>query len=278
MVEKFAETNGIKLCYEIQGEGFPIILLHGIGAKKETWIAQIPALTKKYKVIAVDLRGTGKSDRPNMPYTMEMFSDDIKGLMDYLNIKKAHIAGRSMGGMIAQHFALKYPNLIDKLILITTTPGFPNEEGVELMIQGRIREIMQIDKAPASRFWMKAPMLFYQKFRKEMEANPHKKFYGIWSVDDLIKEDAIDPPTPQDLINQGYAMKKHNTMERLTEIKNITLLIASSHDRLTPKSGMEEMNKRIPNSSLEVIEKAGHFSHLSNAPEFNQIILDFLER
>ncbi len=277
MTERFADINGVKICYNIHGNGFPIILIHGIGAKKETWIAQIRALSEKYKVLPLDLRGTGKSDRPNIPYTMDIFADDIKGLTNSLNIEKVHIAGRSMGGMIAQHFALKYPELVDKLILITTTPGFPDEAGVELMLKGRINEIEQIDKDPVKSFWLKARMLFYQKFRKEMEANPKKKFYDIWSVDDLIKEDTINPPTPQDLINQGHAIKKHNTLERLSEIKHKTLLLASSHDRLTSKSSMEEMHNRIPNSTLKVIEKAGHFSHLSRTPEFNQIILEFLE-
>lgn len=277
MTEKFANTNGIKICYSDHGDGFPIILIHGIGAKKETWIAQLKALSNKYKVIAIDVRGTGKSDRPNILYTMEMLADDIKGLMDYLKIEKAHIAGRSMGGMIAQHFALKYPKQVEKLILITTSSGFPDEEGVELMIKGRIEEIKDIRTNPEQSFWRKARMLFHQKFRKEMEANPKKKFFGIWSVDDLIKEDSIDPPTAQDLINQGHAIKKHNTSERLIEIKNNTLLLAASHDRLTSKSGMEDMSRKIPKSTLKVIDRAGHYNHLSNAPEFNQIILDFLE-
>ncbi len=277
MTEKFADTNGIKICYSDHGDGFPIILIHGIGAKKETWIAQLKALSNKYKVIAIDVRGTGKSDRPNILYTMEMLADDIKGLMDHLKIEKAHIAGRSMGGMIAQHFALKYSKQVEKLILITTSPGFPDEEGVEMMIKGRIEEIKDIRTNPEQSFWRKARMLFHQKFRKEMEANPKKKFFGIWSVDDLIKEDSIDPPTAQDLINQGHAIKKHNTSERLIEIKNNTLLLAASHDRLTSKSGMEEMSRKIPKSTLKVIDRAGHYNHLSNAPEFNQIILDFLE-
>ena len=277
MTEKFANTNGIKICYSDHGDGFPIILIHGIGAKKETWVAQLKALSNKYKIIAIDVRGTGKSDRPNILYTMEMLADDVKGLMDHLKIEKAHIVGRSMGGMIAQHFALKYSKQVEKLILITTSPGFPDEEGVEMMIKGRIEEIKDIRTNPEQSFWRKARMLFHQKFRKEMEANPKKKFFGIWSVDDLIKEDSIDPPTAQDLINQGHAIKKHNTSERLIEIKNDTLLLAASHDRLTSKSGMEEMSRKIPKSTLKVIDRAGHYNHLSNAPEFNQIILDFLE-
>jgi pimeloyl-ACP methyl ester carboxylesterase len=110
-----------------------------------------------------------------------------------------------------------------------------------------------------------------------MEANPGKKFFDIFSMEDLIRESTINPSRPQDIINQAEAMKTHYTLERLHEIKNETLLIAASHDRQTPVSVMTEMRKRIPNSELKVINEAGHFMTLSRAPEVNDIILNFLE-
>ena len=117
MTELFAELKGVKICYELKGKGYPVILVHGFGAKKEDWIAQFGPLSEKFKVIRFDNRGAGKSDRPKTPYTMEVFADDIKGLMDYLKIKKAHIIGWSLGGMIVQNFVLKYPNYVNKLTM-----------------------------------------------------------------------------------------------------------------------------------------------------------------
>jgi len=275
----FADINGIKICYEIYGSdnNIPIILIHGFGAKKEIWNSQVGALSKKFKVITFDIRGSGKSDRPNKPYTMGMFADDIKGLMDHLNIKKVHLVGRSLGGMIAQHFVLNHPKCVDKLVLITTNPGMPDEQGAEMLKESYIEGLKRLKEDPVKEFWQKARVLYYQKFRKQMEANPKKKFHGIWSVEDLIRESTIDPPTPQDIENRAHAIAKHNTLERLSEIKNKTLLLAASHDRLTPKSSMIEMHKNIPNSTLKIIEKAGHFMTLSRAPEINKIIIDFLE-
>jgi pimeloyl-ACP methyl ester carboxylesterase len=110
-----------------------------------------------------------------------------------------------------------------------------------------------------------------------MEANPSKKFYNIWSVEDLIKESTINPPTHEDIDNQAAALQDHNTLELLSEIKSPTFLIAATHDRLCPKSTMEEMHRRIPNSSFEVIDKAGHSAPLSRAPEVNKLILNFLK-
>ena len=271
-----AEANGIKISYDLKGKGFPLILIHGFGSKKEIWKPQIIDFSKKYKTITFDLRGTGKTDRPDYPYTMEMFADDIKGLMDYLQIKSTHLIGRSLGGMIAQNFVLKYPQNVKKLVLIASNAIFDDESVVDLVINNRIKDIELLKKDPVKAFWNKSLFVYHQKFRQELKQNPKKKFFNAFSLEDLIEESTINPSRAQDIINQGSAMKGHNTLNRLSEIKNETLLLAASHDRLIPKSLMVEIYKRIPNSILKIIDKAGHFMTVSRATEINNIILDFL--
>lgn len=271
-----AEANGIKISYDLKGKGFPLILIHGFGSKKEIWKPQIIDFSKKYKTITFDLRGTGKTDRPNYPYTMEMFADDIKGLIDYLKIESTHLIGRSLGGMIAQNFVLKYPQNVKKLVLIASNAIFDDESVVDLVINNRIKDIELLKKDPVKAFWNKSLFVYHQKFRRELKQNPKKKFFNVFSLEDLIEESTINPSRAQDIINQGNAMKGHNTLNRLSEIKNETLLLAASHDRLIPKSLMVEINKRIPNSILKIIDKAGHFMTVSRATEVNNIILDFL--
>ena len=100
MTELYAEVNGIKICYEIHGEGEPIILVSGWGGSKEGWFVQIGALSRYFEVIVFDNRGSGKSSRPNYPYTMDMYVDDINGLLGFLNIESTHLLGESLGGMI----------------------------------------------------------------------------------------------------------------------------------------------------------------------------------
>ncbi len=272
-----ANVNGINISYEVRGTGYPIIFIHGFGSKKEIWKPQIKEFSKKFKVIAFDLRGTGKTDRPNYPYSMKMFVDDIKGLMDFLQINKIHLVGRSFGGMIAQHFALTYPELLDKLILIATNSGRPDTEWVEIIKNNRLQEIELLKISPEKAFWKKLRWIFHQNFQKELKNNPKKIFFNIFSAESLIKESIINPSRSQDIINQAEAMKTHYTLETLDQIRNKTLLIAASHDRLTPKSVMIEIHERIPNSTLKTVDKAGHFMTLSKAPEVNKIILDFLE-
>jgi 3-oxoadipate enol-lactonase len=277
MTEQYAEVNGIKICYEIAGDGEPLFLVHGFGSKKESWIAQFSVLSKHFKVIRFDNRGAGKSDRPKGNYTMDVFADDIKGLMDFLGIEKTNIAGWSLGGMIVQNFLLKYPEKIKKVILINTNYGFPDEDGPLVYKNMRLEEEKQKKIDHVKAWWDGARSGYYIKFRKEMEANPSKKWYGLWSAEDMIETSIIDSPTAEDIEMQASALKTHDTFDRLKTIKSPTLIITASHDRLTPKSSMEEIHNEIPNSKFIVIEKAGHSSPLEKAPEVNQAIIDFLK-
>jgi pimeloyl-ACP methyl ester carboxylesterase len=272
----YAYIDGLKLAYLSQGKGFPIIFIHGYGGNKEFWNPQIVEISNFYQTITFDLRGTGESDRPNIPYTMNMLVNDIKELMDNLHITKAHILGRSFGGMIAQNFTLKYPNQVNKLILIATNYGNTNTEWVDLIQNNSLERIELLKKDPYEAFKQESRLVFHIKFRKEMEENPTKKFFNLFSMEDLIKSSTINPSRPQDIINQVEAMKTHYTLKRLPEIKHETLLIAASHDRLIPLSTMQKLHELIPKSRLNVIENSGHFMTLSNAPEVNKIILDFL--
>ena len=274
---QYANVNGVNICYEIHGEGYPVILVHGFGSKKESWMAQIPVLSKKFKVIIFDCRGTGKSDRPDIPYTMEMFADDIYGLMNFLEIEKAHFVGFSLGGTILQNFALKYPAKVNKLVLISSIAKIPEGGGPEAYIKSRLEWLNLLKKDPERAFWNSTKLGFYIKFRKRMEAEPNNKFYGLWSAKDLINYFKTDPPSPQDIRNLANTFKTQNTFERLHKITNNTLILTASHDRLVPKSVMMEIHKRIPNSVFKVINNAGHEYTKSKAPEVNKIIIDFLE-
>jgi len=278
MTELFVNIKGIKICYEMQGEGDPVILVHGFGGKKENWIAQFKPISESFKVIRFDNRGAGKSDRPKGVYTMEVYADDIAGLMDYIKIDKAHIIGWSLGGKIVQNFVIKYPDRVNKMVLINTNYGVPDESGTEIYKNMRLADLKLRKEDPEKSFWQSARGGYYIKFRKQMEANPAKKWYGLWSAEDLIKDRMTDPPTAEDIEFQSGVDNTHHTLERLCEIKNESLLITSTHDRIMPTAVMEEMHERIPNSTLRFIDKAGHNSPLSRALEINQIILDFLRK
>ncbi|MFX0009855.1 MAG: alpha/beta hydrolase, partial [Candidatus Hermodarchaeota archaeon] len=189
----FALVNNLRISYRAYGNGFPVILIHGYGAKKEIWKPQVIDISKRFQVIIFDLRGTGESDRPNMPYTMQILSEDISSLMDFLKFNKAHIIGRSFGGMIAQNFTLLHPDKVEKLVLIATNYGRHDAEWVEIPKAGCLTELETLKYDPLKAFKEKSKWVFHIKFRKELEANPTKKFHNAFSMEDLIKESTINP-------------------------------------------------------------------------------------
>jgi len=126
-----AKTNGIETNYELHGsEGAPwLVLSHSLACSVRMWDPQIEALKGSYRILAYDTRGHGASEAPPGPYTLEMLADDLMALLDALGVKNPHYCGLSMGGMIGQTFALKYPGVFRTLMLADTTSRYPAEAG-----------------------------------------------------------------------------------------------------------------------------------------------------
>ena len=281
MADEFVEVNGIKLCYDVHGNGDPVILIHGFSDRKEHWRAQVGDLSKNFKVIRLDNRGAGKSDRPDGEYSMEVYASDVGGLIENLGLGRAHIIGHSMGGMISQNLAILYPNKVNKLILLNTFPGLkppgqPIEDVISMQRESAIAGQEAILKDPNNAFVDGAKPSYSRKFWKLMKENPQQKFHGIWSVEDLIDEKINYGPTAIDLSNQSHAISTHNTYERLHEIKNEVLIISAEKDKSCPVSMGEKILELIPNSTFIVIEGAAHQDILERAPEINKYIIDFL--
>ncbi|MFX0071051.1 MAG: alpha/beta fold hydrolase [Candidatus Hermodarchaeota archaeon] len=274
----YANLDGLKICYEIYGEGEPLLLVHGFGTKKETYIGQIKPLSEHFKVIVFDNRGAGKSDRPLGPYTMDIYAQDISDLMDHLNLEHANILGTSLGGMIVQNFVIKYPKRVKKLILINTTAYLPmDKSGLELYREHRIKGYYSKLEDPYKYFFDTARMGYSRNFIKLMRENPNLKIHGLFSAEDLIKNTIEDIATPEDLNNQIEAIKSLSILDRLHEITVPTLILCASHDRQLPKSMSIKIHERIPNSRLIEIVGTGHSSEKEKAPEVNQYIINFLK-
>jgi pimeloyl-ACP methyl ester carboxylesterase len=111
-------SNGQELYYEVHGDGEPLVLVMGIGYDSSLWkLQQVPALSKQFRVVIFDNRDAGRSSRASREYGIADMAEDVAGLLDGLDIPRAHLLGLSMGGMIAQEFALRYPERLDRLVL-----------------------------------------------------------------------------------------------------------------------------------------------------------------
>ena len=120
-----ARVNGIEIAYELRGAGIPLVMIHGAQGDQSMFTGMASAFASNYRVLTFDQRGSGLSEKPDMPYSIAMLADDTAALMDHLNIPSAHIIGVSMGGMVAQEFALSHPHKVRSLVLGCTTPGGP---------------------------------------------------------------------------------------------------------------------------------------------------------
>lgn len=278
----FSEVNGIKICYDIHGEGEPLLLIHGFSDRKEHWRAQVDELSQHFKVIRMDNRGAGKSDRPDGEYSMDVYTQDIAGLLDELEIDKTHIAGHSLGGMIVQNFLINYPERVKKGILINTIPGLtppgvPNEQGIKMYRENSLNNLKKIQENPLTEFLNGAKRSYSRKFYKKMVENPDKKFHGIWSVKDLVKEKTEYGPIEEDIIHQAEALETHNVYEKLPDVEAEVLIIAAEKDKTCPKMMNEKIHELLPNSKFEVIENAGHQSVLEYPHKINNHIIHFLK-
>ena len=279
MNKSYAELNSIKISYEIHGEGYPLILLHGFAMYKEFWKWQVKELSKEFKIITLDIRGCGKTDHPVGPYSMEDLADDIRALLDYLNLEKTHLGGDSFGGMIAQHFALKYPNRLKKLMLMSTFANLPmSQSGLEMYKRSQLSFYEAKTKDPSKAFWDKMKQRFSRNFFMEMNQDPSKIFHNMFSTNNLMSlEETKGTSKPQDILNLINAITHHNTTSRLNEIKNDTLILAAERDRLVPKIASELLDEKIPNSNL-IVFNSSHFFMLEEAPNFNLEVHNFLRQ
>ena len=276
MTESYAIVNGVKICYEIHGEGYPVVLIHGFGLHKEFWIAQISELEKHFKVIALDNRGSGKSDHPKEPYRLENLADDVKCLLDVLDIQKAHVIGWATGAMIAQYLVLLHPMRVNKLILIAALTKLPvDKSGLEMFKNSQLMFHKEKLKDPENVFFIKMKQRFSRKFYKQLVENSDEKFHGIFTTSDLMDLVFKDSSQPYDIVNRINAIAGLNTIEQIHEIHNEVLVLAAEKDRISPKSVSIELNNKLKRSKLIMFD-GGHYFPLENAPEVNKCIIEFL--
>ena len=262
------KVGDINIYYEVHGKGEPLVNIPGAGSTMDGFFRHIPVYAEKYRLVAYDLRGAGRSDAPDIPYTTEMMADDLSGLLDAIGIDSAHILGGSMGGMIAQQFALRYPQRVRSLILACTKFGGPHEIPVDAEILEYWEHPKQL--SPEDSIMQGLRLQMSQEF---IDKNP-----------DLIKQiikraiEAPPPVTPQSGMRQVQAIIGHNTYDRLPEIKAPTLVIQGDADRMSPVGNSRILASRIPNAELVILNKMGHGFMIEAFDESNRIMLDFLKR
>ena len=241
------EVRDLSVCCELTGEGYPLVLIMGFSANMDWWDPElVDDLSKKFRVLAFDNRGAGRTVTPDEgEFTIELLADDTVALIDALAIEKAHIVGMSMGGMIAQELALKYPEKVDKLVLGCTNCGGeqsvpPSQEVLQTMMDrsGGVESICQ-------------RTIEVMLPKEYLKANPDQM--------EILKERFMRAPcTDANSLRQVTAILGHNTYDRLPEIKASTLVATGTADILIPPENSRILADRIPGAKLVEYEGAGH--------------------
>jgi pimeloyl-ACP methyl ester carboxylesterase len=261
------KVGDINMYYETHGRGDPLVLIPGHGTDCTTaYFRQIPGLAKDYRVIAIDNRGSGLSDKPDMSYTMEMMAKDAAGLLAALDVHRAHVCGHSMGGMIAQHLALNYPQMTASLILVCTTCS-TTEHSVP-PDQAVLATLFDTQGTPEERIRRLIPLAFTQEFFKN-EPAVIERFAGLH-----LKH----CPPPFIVARHGEAMMMHNVYVRLPQISVPALVIGAAEDKVIPVENSRILASRIPGAESIILERVGHMVTVELAEAVNKAILDFLRR
>ena len=256
------KTNGIDTSYELHGrEGAPwLVLSHSLACSVRMWDPQIEALKGSYRILAYDTRGHGASEAPKGAYTLELLADDLKALLDALGVKSPHYCGLSMGGMIGQTFALKYPGVFRTLTLADTSSGFPPQ--VWPLWQERIK--IAEDKGMAPLVQPTLERWFTEPFRQSQPG-------PVAGIAKLIASTPV-----AGYVGCCHAIPKINLTARLKEIKAPILVICGDKDPGTPPAMSEAIRDNAPGSKLVMIPGAAHLANLENPAAFTRAMREFL--
>ena len=281
----FKTTDGNNLHYRIAGKGKPIIFVHGWAMNSLVWKYQIDELSRDFQVIAVDLRGHGKSEIPPFPPLskgggggFDKFVNDLKELADSLSIEKFTLAGWSMASFIIARYYFKYPEDIDKLIFISGTPKFLSENdyshGQPLIMAKRLEQ--NLKPVPASRKQGRNYENHIREFCGKLfisdERIDDSKLSEIESL--MFNEDF--PPSSDVVLQTLNSLLKDDIRDNLNDIKVPTLIIHGSIDKICLVGAGRYMAKKIPDSKLIILEGVGHAPFLTQPERVNKEIKDFL--
>jgi len=261
-------SRDAKIYYEVVGKGPPLVLIEGLGYAMWMWTMQLEDLSRSFTLIVFDNRGVGKSDKPSYPYTMDIFAEDLRAVLDTSGVEKAHVLGVSMGGMIAQYFALKYPSRIKSLILVATHHGGkdivpPPMETIQAMFGPSPPDV----KSERDLYRYKMRYAFSAKWYSENRE----------TLERLIELRLAEPQPSEAYLNQASAVLSFNLSEEVSRIRAPTLIIHGDEDLVVPVGNAYKLHEKIPGSTLIIFRGAGHLVNIERASEFNETVRIFIE-
>jgi pimeloyl-ACP methyl ester carboxylesterase len=258
----FIQVEDLMIHYEIEGEGSPLIILHGMGNNSQSWKKQLKGLSEKFTVIAWDAPGYGQSSDPKVELKhFKQFADVLKGFIQKLNYPSVTLLGHSMGSAIALDFCYRFPEMVDALIISDATRGaaaLTNEEN-ERRLNNRLTNIETLEP-------------------KELAKLRVKELLSPQPDPEILKEAEriYSQIRPMGFRSVAYSLFHLDQMAILSSISVPTLVICGELDRVTPVSESQIFHESIKDSMFVTIPGTGHLCYQEDSTRFNRIVLDFL--
>ena len=259
----YALVDGKRFWYNIAGEGGPpVLLMMGFATRGNAWLEQIEEFKREHQVLWYDHRGIGESESPARVYSMADMADDVAGIMDAAGWSTAHIVGLSMGGMVAQEFAIRYGHRVRSLSLLATTPGGMRGNAACAVGLPRLAQCFVGQGRDRFEGFLKA--LFPDQF---IESKDRQWFKS------LLRKDFDGKADMATLIAMGNACRTHDTASRLSRLKGLpALIMTGEQDAIIHWSESRRLHKLIPGSELRSYPEAGHGFNWQVAEEMNRVL------
>ena len=255
-------ANGIQINYQEKGEGFPLVLLHGLSDDLNLWNPLLPEFSAHYRAIAIDIRGHGHSTKPGVPYSIRQFSGDLFSFMDKLGISRAHLVGLSMGAAIAQQFALDHPENTGALVLFS---AFERAEGGFRSKLLELRNSLVNGGIPA----------FFDEAVKLVVTPEFQSTYAAAIAES--KKYCIQVNTAEALINAVGACLGFDIHERVSQISAPTFVLSGKEDAFMSNELAWKVYHAIKGSKWSIMTGVGHnLITPENAPALERVVMDFL--
>ncbi len=256
----FIENQGAKIYWDEQGQGEPILLIMGLGWPSTMWHRTRPILAAHYRTIAFDNRGAGWSEVPPGPYSIATLASDAASVLDAAGTQRAHLLGASMGGMIAQEFALQYPERVRLLVLACTTCGGPHATQADPEV---IRVLLHREGAPSERAEAVVPFIYDASTPRER-------------IDEDLAILSKNYATPEGYMAQLLGILAWEAYTRLPQIRVPTLVIHGANDRLVPAANGDLLARRIAGAQLVKLANASHIFMTDQPDAAHRNFLKFL--
>lgn len=236
----------------------PVVFIHGLGGDHTFWLYQVPAFCARFPLLSVDLRGHGQSTKPDRDFGIAELAQDVARLLRGLGVERAHVIGLSLGGVVAQQFALDYPLAVASLVLADTFCATPPE------YTDAVRAALQ----------------FIEDNDMPLVAKARITSAFSDAVDPVMRDYFIDRVARNDkasYVRAARAVMGFSEATRLHEVAAPTLVVVGDLDRVTPPALSEDLAAHIVGARLARIADCGHISNLEQPVEFNRVVVEFLD-